>query len=94
MGEAMIFHLVMPGEAARLVAAHDRAVVLARRVRTLLTAAGFDAGSVQVVPSWTEQGGPVVYVSGLTGPARQGLAEILQGVRPPPDDRGGGQRAA
>lgn len=94
MGEAMIFHLVMPGEAARLVAAHDQAVILARRVRTLLAAAGFDAGSVQVVPSWTEQGGPVVYVSGLTGPARQGLAEILHGVRPPPDDRGGGQRAA
>ena len=92
----MIFRLVMPGEAAGLVAAYDRAVIRAQRLRALLTTAGLDGGSVLVVPSWTEAGEPVVYLSGLTAAARQSLADILGGgVGPPPDDdRGGGQRAA
>ncbi len=97
MGEGMIFRLVVPGEeASRLVAAYDRAVTRAQRVRVLLVAAGVDAASVQVVPSWTEAGEPVVYVSGLTISARQSLADILRGgLGPPPDDdRGGGERAA
>jgi hypothetical protein len=48
-------------------------------VRALLALAGLDAASVLVVPSWTEAGDPVVYVSGLTGAARQSLADILRG---------------
>ena len=91
----MIFRLVMPGEAAGLVAAYDRAVARAQRVRALLVLAGLDGASVLVVPSWTEAGEPVVYVSGLTGAARQSLADILRGgVGPPPNDHGGGKRAA
>jgi hypothetical protein len=88
---------LVPGEeASRLVAAYDRAVARAERVRTLLVAAGLDAASVLVVPSWTEAGEPVVYVSGLTVCARQSLADIIRGsLGPPPDDdRGGGERAA
>jgi hypothetical protein len=97
VGEGMIFRLVVPGEeASRLVAAYDRAVARAQRVRALLVLAGLDAASVLVVPSWTEAGEPVVYVSGLTVCARQSLADILGGsLGPPPDDdRGGGERAA
>ena len=92
----MIFRLVVPGdEASRLVAAYDRAVARAQRVRALLALAGLDAASVLVVPSWTEAGEPVVYVSGLTEAARQSLAEILRGgLGPPPNDHGGGKRAA
>ena len=92
----MIFRLVVQGEAAGLVAAYNRAVVRAQRLRALLTTAGLDGGSVLVVPSWTEAGEPVVYVSGLTGAAQRSLADILRGgVGPPPDDdRGGGERAA
>ena len=93
----MIFRLVVPGEeASRLVAAYERAVARAERVRTLVVAAGLDAASVLVVPSWTEAGEPVVYVSGLTACARQSLADIIRGsLGPPPDDdRGGGERAA
>ena len=92
----MIFRLVVPGgEASRLVAAYDRAVARAQRVRALLTLAGLDAASVLVVPSWTEAGEPVVYVSGLTEAARQSLADILRGgLGPPPNDHGGGKRAA
>ena len=68
----------------------------AQRMRALLVAAGLDAASVLVVPSWTEAGEPVVYLSGLTGAAQQSLANIVRGgVGPPPDDdRGGGERAA
>jgi hypothetical protein len=85
----MIFRLVVPGEAAGLVAAYDRAVARAQRVRALLVAAGLDGGSVLVVPSWTEAGEPVVYVSGdLAGILRGGLGP------PPNDDSGGGERAA
>jgi hypothetical protein len=96
VGEGMIFRLVVPGEAAGLVAAYDRAVARAQRVRALLIAAGLDGGSVLVVPSWTEAGEPVVYLSGLTGAAQQSLANIVRGgVGPPPDDdRGGGKRVA
>ncbi|MGH3672879.1 MAG: hypothetical protein ACRDSH_19980 [Pseudonocardiaceae bacterium] len=95
VGEGMIFRLVVPGEeASRLVAVYDRAVARAQRVRMLLVLAGLDAPSVLVVPSWTEAGEPVVYVSGLTVSARQSLAEILRPSPPPDDDRGGGQRAA
>jgi hypothetical protein len=96
VGEGMIFRLVVPGEAAELVAAYDQAVARAQRVRALLSAAGLDGGSVLVVPSWTEAGEPVVYLSGLTAAAQQSLVDILRGgVRPPPDnDRGGGERAA
>lgn len=96
MGEGMIFRLVVAGEAAGLVAAYDRAVARADRVRALLVLAGLDAASVRVVPSWTEAGEPVVYVSGLTVTAQWSLADILRsGVGPPPDDdQGGGQRAA
>jgi hypothetical protein len=97
VGEGMIFRLVVPGEeASRLVAAYDRAVARAQRVRALLVAAGVDAASVLVVPSWTEAGEPVVYVGGLTISARQSLADILRGgLGPSPDDdRGGGERAA
>jgi hypothetical protein len=93
----MIFRLVAPGEeASRLVAAYDRAVARAQRVRALLVLAGLDAASVLVGPSWTEAGEPVVYVSGLTVRARQSLADVLRGsLGPPPDDdRGGGERAA
>jgi hypothetical protein len=92
----MIFRLVVPGEAAGLVAAYDRAVADTQRVRALLTAAGLDVGSVLVVPSWTEAGEPVVYLSGLTAAAQRRLADILRGgIGPPPDDdRGGGERAA
>jgi len=97
VGEGMIFRLVVPGEeASRLVAAYDRAVTRAQRVRAMLVVAGLDTTSVLVVPSWTEAGEPVVYVSGLTISARQSLADILRGgVSPPPDDdHGGGERAA
>jgi hypothetical protein len=96
VGEGMIFRLVVPGEAAGLVAAYDRAVARAQRLRVLLIAAGLDGGSVLVVPSWTEAGEPVVYVSGLTADAQRSLADIVRsGVGPPPDDdRGGGERAA
>jgi hypothetical protein len=96
VGEGMIFRLVVPGEAAGLVAAYDQAVADAQRVRALLFAAGLDRGSVLVVPSWTEAGEPVVYLSGLTATAQRSLATIVRGgVRPPPDDdRGGGERAA
>jgi hypothetical protein len=92
----MIFRLVVPGgEASRLVAAYDRAVARAQRVRALLALAGLDAALVLVVPSWTEAGEPVVYVSGLTEAARQRLADILRGgLGPPPNDHGGGKRAA
>jgi len=96
VGEGMIFRLVVPGEAAELVAAYDQAVARAQRVRALLSAAGLDGGSVLVVPSWTEAGEPVVYLSGLTVPAQQSLAHLVSGgVGPPPDDdRGGGKYAA
>jgi hypothetical protein len=96
VGEGMIFRLVVPGEAAGLIAAYDRAVARAQRVRALLVVAGVDAASVLVVPSWTEAGEPVVYVSGLTVGARQSLADILRGsLGPPPDDdHGGRERAA
>ncbi|MGH3857629.1 MAG: hypothetical protein ACRDR6_29900, partial [Pseudonocardiaceae bacterium] len=68
---------------------------LAQRVRTLLALAGLDTSSVLVVPSLTEAGQPVVYLSTLTDAARRHLAQILPGaLRPPPDDRGGGQHAA
>ncbi|MGH3763774.1 MAG: hypothetical protein ACRDS0_22510 [Pseudonocardiaceae bacterium] len=95
MAGSVIFRLVAPGEAAGIVAAHDRAVALAQQVRALLALAGLDTGSVLVVPSLTEEGEPVVYLSTLTDPARRHLAQILPGtLRPPPDDRGGGQHAA
>ena len=96
MGEGMIFRLVVPGEAAGLVAAYARALARAQRVQALLVVAGLDAASVVVVPSWTEAGEPVVYVKGLTDTARQSLADILHsGLGPSPDDdQGGGQRAA
>jgi hypothetical protein len=96
VGEGMICRLVGPGEAAGLIAAYERAVARAQRVRALLITAELDAGSVLVVPSWTETGEPVVYVSGLTDTAQRHLAEILRsGLGPAPDDdRGGGQRAA
>jgi hypothetical protein len=91
----MIFRVVVPGEASRLVAVYDRAVAQAQWVRALLALAGLDGGSVLVVPSWTEAGEPVVYVSGLTGAARQSLADIVRGgLGPPPNDHGGGKRAA
>jgi hypothetical protein len=72
------------------------AVARAQWVRALLVMAGVDAASVLVVPSWTEAGEPVVYVSGLTVCAQRELADILRsGLGPPPDDdRGGGHRAA
>jgi hypothetical protein len=96
VGEGMIFRLVVPGEeTSRLVAAYDQAVARAQRVQALLVVAGLDTASVLVVPSWTEAGEPVVYVSGLTGSAQQSLANIMRGVGPSPDDdRGGGERAA
>jgi hypothetical protein len=96
VGEDMIFRLVVPGEAAGLVAAYDQAVTRAQRVRALLALAGLDATSVLVVPSWTEAGEPVVYLSALTAAAQRDLASILQGgLGPPPhDDSGGGQQAA
>jgi hypothetical protein len=96
VGEGMIFRLVMPGEAAGLVAAYDQAVARAHRVQALLVMAGLDAASVLVVPSWTEAGEPVVYISGLTDTAQHSLADILcSDLGPPPDDhQGGGQHAA
>lgn len=96
MAGAVVFRLVAPGEeASRLVAAYDRAVARAQRVRALLVLAGLDAGSVLVVPSLTEACEPVVYISGPTVPAQRSLADMLRGsVGPPPDDdRGGGERA-
>jgi hypothetical protein len=96
VGEDMIFRLVLPGEAARLVAAYDQAVARAQRLQALLVATGLDATSVRVVPSWTEAGEPVVYLSALTSHAQLHLADIVRdGIGPPPDDdRGGGERAA
>ena len=92
MGEGMIFRLVVPGEAAGLVAAYDQAVAEAQRVRALLSAAGLDVGSVLVVPSWTEAGEPVVYLSGLTAAAQRSLAHIVRGsVGPPPPRSGRGR---
>ena len=92
----MICRFVGSGEAAGLIASYERAVARAQRVRALLITAELDAGSVLVVPSWTETGEPAVYVSGLTDAAQRHLAEILcSGLGPAPDDdRGGGQRAA
>ena len=93
----IIFCPVVSGEeASRLVAAYSRALTRAQRVRELLVLAGLDGDSVLVVPSWTEAGEPVVYVSGLTARTQQRLADIVGGgVSPPPDgDRGGGQRVA
>lgn len=81
----MIFRLVVPGEeASRLVAAYDRAVARAQRVRALLASAGLDDASVLVVPSWTEAGEPVVYASGLTVSAQHSLADIVRGGAGPP----------
>lgn len=97
MSGQIIFHPVVSGEeASRLVAAYVRALTRAQRVRELLVLAGLDGDAMLVVPSWTQAGEPVVYVSGLTARARQCLADILgSGVSPPPDDdRGGGQRVA
>lgn len=93
----IIFCPVVSGEeASRLVAAYSQALTRAQRLRELLVLAGLDGDSVLVVPSWTEAGEPVVYVSGLTARAQQRLADIVGGgVSPPPDDdRGGGQRVA
>lgn len=95
MGEGMIFRLVVPGEAAGLVAAYDRAEALAQRVRALVVFAGLDGGSVLVVPSWTDAGEPVVYVSGSPCPPSRVWPTSWFGVGPSPDDdRGGGERAA
>jgi hypothetical protein len=88
--------VVSDEEASRLVAAYARALTRAQQVRELLVLAGLDGDAVLVVPSWTQAGEPVVYVSGLTARARQCLADIVGGdMGPPPDDdRGGGQRVA
>ncbi len=83
----MIVRLVA-GEAAGLVAAYTRAVRQADRVRALLVAAVLDLHAVLVVPSLTEAGEPVVYLSPLTGPARARLAQILRSGAGPPVDAG------
>lgn len=90
MAGGVFVRLVRAGEAAGIVAAHRRAVELAERVRALLVLAEVDIESVQVVPTLTEAGEPVVYLTGLTDSARACLAEILPagagplpGARPP-----------
>lgn len=98
MTEEMTFRLVGPGaEAARVVAAYGRSVVLGARVRELLLAVGLDAEAVLVVPGLTESGEPVVWLTPLTSRAGLRLAQILGGgvgrfgcgPAPPPDDSGG-----
>jgi hypothetical protein len=93
MAGGVFLRLVAPGEAAEVIAALGRAVELAERVRVLLVLAEFDVGSVQVVPSLTEAGEPVVYLTGLTDSARRCLVQVLPGSAglpsgtQPPDDR-------
>ncbi len=80
MSEDMIFRMVGPGEARRMVDAYRVAAVGAEMVRSILDAAGIDA---VVVATVTEAGEPMVHVdvSGhrIAGAYRSG------GARPPPD---------
>ncbi|MGH3905725.1 MAG: hypothetical protein ACRDTE_16305 [Pseudonocardiaceae bacterium] len=71
-----------------MVAAYARTVAQADRVRALLVAAELDPHAVLVVPSLTETGEPVVYLSPLTTPARQLLAQILHSGAGPPVNAG------
>ncbi len=84
MSDDMIFRLVAPGEARRVVDAYRRAVAYAQRVRAALVSAGLDADTVLVVPSLTEACEPVVYVTAVTGTAARRLAHILGGGAGPP----------
>ncbi|MPZ66868.1 MAG: hypothetical protein GEU83_15625 [Pseudonocardiaceae bacterium] len=95
MTDDMIFRLVAPGDARRVVDTYCRAVAHAQRVRAALVSAGLDADMVLIVPSLTEACEPVVYLTTVTGTAETRLAHILGGgAGPPPDDPGGDHRAA
>lgn len=69
---------LVAGEAAGVVAVYARAVAQADRMRALLVAADLDLDAVLVVPSVTAAGQPVVYLTGLTDPARIRLDRILR----------------
>lgn len=75
---------IAAAEAAGVVAAYSRAVAEAGRVRVLLVAAEVDLEEVLVVPSLTEAGEPVVYLTALTDPARQRLERLLRSGAGPP----------
>lgn len=79
---------ITAAEAAGVVAAYSRAVAEAERVRVLLVAAELDLEGVSVVPSLTEAGDPVVYLTMLTDPARQLLQRLLRSGAGPPSPRG------
>jgi hypothetical protein len=80
---------LVSGEAAGVVAVYARAVAQAERVRALLVAAGLDLDAVLVVPSVSAAGQPVIYLTGLTSPARTQLHGIVHGsAGPPPQDTG------
>ena len=85
---------LVAGEAAGVVAVYARAVAQADQVRALLVAAELDLDAVLVVPSVTAAGQPVVYLTGLTGPARTRLERILHSsAGPPPRAIAPGMRA-
>ncbi|MGH4025179.1 MAG: hypothetical protein ACRDRV_11430 [Pseudonocardiaceae bacterium] len=78
---------LLAGQAAEVVAVYAQAVAQADRVRALLVAAELDLDAVLVVPSLTAAGQPVVYLTGLTSPARTRLDRILhRSAGPPPQD--------
>ncbi|MGH4025183.1 MAG: hypothetical protein ACRDRV_11450 [Pseudonocardiaceae bacterium] len=84
---------LVAGEAAGVVAVYARAVAQADRVRALLVAAELDLDAVLVVPSVSAAGQPVVYLTGLTGPARTRLDRILhRSTGPSPRDASSGMR--
>ncbi len=87
MTEHSYVRAVGPGEAARVVAAYQRAEALASRVRALMVAAGLPVDRLWVVPSLTDACEPVVYVTAL-GPVGRQLASIVVEARPPPDAGG------
>lgn len=94
MSDDMIFRLVAPGEARRVVDAYRRAVAHAQRVRAALASAGLGTDTVLIVPSLTEAGEPVVYLTTVTNTAQRRLAHILGGGAGPPPRGPGGRNAA
>ncbi len=87
MTEHTYIRAVGTGEAARVVAAYQRADALAERVRTLMLAAGLPLDRLWVVPSLTDACEPVVYVTALGSVGRQ-LTRIVVEPRPPPETDG------
>jgi len=75
---------VVTDEVSGLVAAYQRAVRGAARIRAYLVAAGVDPENLSVVPGLGEAGEPVVHVTVLPVVAVELSALITSDAEPPP----------